>query len=101
MTVSTNCPIVCLDGNACGLIIISGRIPSFVNGISCSGITKPTTPFCPARPAILSPMVGILSSRILTFAIRSPSSPSVRNALSTTPNCPFFVVLDMSILDSG
>ena len=42
---STNCPIVIRDGSACGLIIISGLRPSRVNGISCSGTTKPMVPF--------------------------------------------------------
>ena len=40
--------------------------------------------------ANLSPILGILSSRILTFARRVPSSLSVINVLSTKPSCPFF-----------
>ncbi len=90
MRVSTNCPIVILDGSACGFIIISGRTPSSVNGMSSSGITRPTVPFCPQRLQNLSPIAGILSSRILTFAKRNPSSSSVIKVLSTNPNCPFF-----------
>ena len=83
---STNCPIVIRDGIACGLIIKSGRIPSAVNGISSSGITKPIVPFCPEREAILSPMAGKRSSRMRIFAILNPSSPSVKNALSINPS---------------
>ena len=86
---------------ACGLIIKSGRIPSAVNGIFSSGIIRPNVPFCPARLAILSPIAGILSSRILTLAILKPSSPSVIKALSTNPSCPFFVVVDASTNTSG
>ena len=98
---STNCPIVILDGNACGLIIISGRIPSRVKGISLSGIINPIVPFCPTRDANLSPIAGCRCSHIRTFAILSPSSPSVINVLSTTPNCPFLVDFDISILDDA
>ena len=93
---STKCPIVIRDGIACGLIIISGRTPSRVNGISLSGITSPTVPFCPAREAILSPKLGILISRTRTLAIRVPVSPSVINVLSTVPKCPFFGIFDIS-----
>ena len=86
INVSTNCPIVILLGNACGLIIKSGLIPFSVNGILFSGIISPTVPFCPHLLQNLSPIAGILSSLILTFAIRNPSSPSVINDLSTNPN---------------
>ena len=81
---------------ACGLIIKSGLIPSSVNGISSSGIIKPIVPFCPLLEAILSPIAGILSSLTLTFAILNPSSPSVINALSTNPSCPFLGNTDES-----
>ena len=80
---STNCPIVIRDGIACGLIMISGRIPSSVNGILSSGINKPIVPFCPQREQNLSPIPGIRSLRTLTFAKRNPCSPSVIKALST------------------
>ena len=83
---STNWPIVIRVGKACGLIMISGRKPSRVYGISASGIIMPTVPFCPARDAILSPNEGIRVSRTRTFAMRSPSSPSVMNVLSTIPS---------------
>jgi hypothetical protein len=65
--------------------------------MSPSGIMRPIVPFCPQRDAILSPIAGNRSSRILTFAIRNPSSPSDINDLSTNPNCPFLVVLELSI----
>ena len=93
---STKCPIVIRDGMAWGFIIKSGRTPSRVKGISFSGMTSPIVPFCPAREAILSPILGILISRTRTFAMRVPSSPSVMNVLSTIPTCPFFGVLDAS-----
>ena len=83
---SINCPIVIREGRACGLIIKSGRMPSFVKGMSSSGIIKPSVPFCPALEAILSPMAGMRSSRMRIFAIRVPSSPSVINDLSTYPS---------------
>ena len=70
ISVSISCPMVIRDGIACGLIIISGFNPSFVKGISASGITSPTVPFWPHREANLSPILGILTSRILTLAIR-------------------------------
>ena len=73
-------------GKACGLIIISGRIPSSVKGMSSSGITSPTVPFCPHLLQNLSPIAGILSSLIRTFAKRNPSSPSVIKLLSTYPS---------------
>ena len=101
INVSTNWPIVILDGNACGFTIISGRMPSSVKGIFSSGITNPTVPFWPQRLQNLSPIAGILSSRILTFARRNPSSSSVINVLSTNPNCPFFGYTDASMLIFG
>ena len=58
-------------------------------------------PFCPAREPILSPIQGWRLSRIRTFAIRTPSSPSVINVLSTTPNWPFLGTLDTSNFVSG
>ena len=78
--------MVILDGNACGLIIKSGLTPSSVKGMSHSRIIIPMVPFCPARLAILSPIDGIRSSLIRIFAILVPSSDSVINDLSTTPN---------------
>ena len=82
--------MVILEGNACGLTIISGRIPSSVNGIFTSGITKPIVPFCPHLEQNLSPIAGTLSCLTLTLAILNPSSLSVINDLSTYPICPFF-----------
>ena len=75
---------------------MSGFSPSFVKGMSASGITKPTVPFCPQRDANLSPKLGIRTSRTRTFAMRCPSSLSVMKVLSTIPNCPFFGFLDIS-----
>ena len=101
ISVSTSCPIVIRLGKACGLTIISGFIPLSVKGISASGITSPIVPFCPHRLQNLSPMLGILSLRTLTFASLNPSSPSVIKVLSTYPNCPFFGKTDESTDVSG
>ena len=62
--------------------------------MSSSATIKPIVPFCPHLEHTLSPIAGILSSLIRTFAILVPSSPSVINDLSTKPNCPFFVNVD-------
>ena len=83
---STSWPIVIRDGIACGLMIISGRMPSLLNGISDSGTSKPTVPFCPHLLQNLSPMLGIRSCLHLTLAILNPCSPSVIKALSTNPS---------------
>ena len=83
-------------GIACGFIIISGRMPSAVQGISHSRKIIPIVPFCPALEQNLSPICGTLSPLILTFAILLPSSPSVINALSTTPTCPFLAYTELS-----
>ena len=96
VTVSTNWPIVIRLGKAWGFIIISGLIPSCVNGMSASGIILPTVPFCPQRLQNLSPILGMRSSLTLTFAILNPSSPSVINDLSTKPNCPFLGKTELS-----
>ena len=101
ITVSTNCPMVIRDGMACGLIMISGRIPSSVKGMSSSGITNPTVPFCPHLEQNLSPIIGSRSSRTRIFAMRNPSSPSVINDLSTNPCCPFFGNCEESMELSG
>ena len=76
---------------------MSGLTPSAVKGISSSGIIRPIVPFCPHLEAILSPIAGKRSSRILTFAILNPSSPSDIKDLSTNPSCPFLVVFELSI----
>ena len=76
---------------------MSGFLPSAVKGISTSGTIKPMVPFCPHLLQNLSPIAGILSSLILTFAILNPSSPSVINVLSTNPSCPFFGTTEVSI----
>ena len=86
INVSMSCPMVILDGNACGFTIISGRIPSSVKGMFSSGIISPIVPFWPHLEQNLSPIAGIRSWRIRTFANLNPSSPSVMNALSTNPS---------------
>ena len=98
---STSCPMVIRLGRACGLMIRSGRTPSAVKGISSSGITRPTVPFCPHRLHTLSPISGIRTCLTRTLAVRKPSPPRVINALSTTPFAPFLVPIDESIMTAG
>ena len=93
---STRCPIVIRDGKACGLTIMSGRIPSAVVGISASSSTIPIVPFCPALLANLSPIAGIRMCLTLTFARRPPSSSLVMKDLSIYPIAPFFGLMDSS-----
>ena len=76
---------------------MSGFIPSAVKGISASGITSPTVPFCPQRLQNLSPIAGTRSSLIRTLASLNPSSSSVINVLSTNPNCPFLGYTEASL----
>lgn len=59
---SINIPIVIREGKAFGLIIISGVIPDYVNGISIFGQSIESTPFCPCRDENLSPITGLLSN---------------------------------------
>jgi hypothetical protein len=60
---SINIPIVILLGKALGLMIISGVIPLYVNGISIFGQSIDKTPFCPCLDENLSPITGLLSKR--------------------------------------
>ena len=75
-TTSINCATVMRLGNAWGFIMRSGRSPSAVKGMSCSGIISPMVPFCPHRLANLSPMRGLRSSRIRTLTWRACGSPA-------------------------
>ena len=88
-------------GSAWGLMMISGRMPSALNGISSSLIMSPIVPFCPHLLQNLSPITGILSSRTRTLAILEPSAPSVIKVLSTYPSCPFLGKTDESTDSSG
>jgi len=71
------------DGRAWGLMIMSGRTPLALNGMSFSGTIRPMVPFCPAREAILSPMAGTRVWHMRILATRSPGAPSVTKILST------------------
>lgn len=68
---STNIPMVILEGKAFGLMMISGVIPVYVNGISIFGHNIDKTPFWPCLEENLSPITGLLSSLILinTFSV--------------------------------
>lgn len=70
---SIKCPIVIREGIACGLMMMSGTIPSYEKGISSYVYVIPTVPFCPCRDANLSPTCGIRidRTRILTNLCRS------------------------------
>ena len=86
LDLSTSMPIVMRDGNAWGLMMMSGVMPLSVNGISCAGYRILITPFCPAREANLSPMTGLRLKRSLmpTFcSASSPASPSTRTSSTT------------------
>lgn len=45
--VSMICPMVILEGNACGLMMISGVVPCLVKGRFSGCSTIPHIPFCP------------------------------------------------------
>lgn len=59
---SINIPIVILEGKAFGLMMMSGVIPVYVNGISILGQSIDRTPFCPCLEENLSPITGLLSN---------------------------------------
>ena len=82
---SLSWPIVMRDGIACGFTIMSGVIPSSVNGMSSCGNVRPITPFWPMRLENLSPTIGVRVSRILTFTMFVPSLCGMRKTVSTTP----------------
>jgi len=96
---SMNCPIVILEGIACGLIIRSGTVPSSENGRSSCGTIKPMTPFCPCRDANLSPSSGTLWSRTRTFTSWLPSPDIVMNIPSTVPVSEGRMSTDVSRID--
>lgn len=67
-TDSKSMAIVILEGNACGLIIRSGRIPvTPEKGMSISGHNWEQTPFWPCRLLNLSPIIGFLGCRNRMF----------------------------------
>ena len=96
---SINCPIVILEGMACGLMIMSGTIPSSVKGRSSWGTIKPMTPFCPCLEANLSPSSGTRWSRTLTFTSLLPSFDCVMNIASTIPFSEGRMSTDVSRMD--
>ena len=95
-SVSTNWPIVILDGMAWGLIMTSGTTPSTVKGMSSCGTRSPITPFCPWREANLSPSSG--TRRSLTFTLTSllPSMDSVTKTWSIVPCSEGLIVTEES-----
>ena len=76
-------------------------MPLDVVGISASSSIIPIVPFCPALEQNLSPIFGIRSDLILTFAILFPSSPVLINECATTPTCPFLVLTELSTYIPG
>ena len=85
--VSFNCAMVIRLGIAWGLIIISGLMPSLVNGISLSAIIFPMVPFCPHLLLNLSPIIGFLRARMRVLQNGQPS--------------PFLSRIFLSIYDSS
>ena len=87
------------DGIACGLIMISGFIPSLVKGIFSSGNIMPITPFCPCLDACLSPNSGLLIFKNRTLHILVSSSLILLSikTLSTLPNNELSVVIEQSV----
>ena len=61
-------PIVIRDGKPCGLKMISGVIPDSVNGMFSTGHLWLHIPFCPARLANLSPIIGFLYQKKLKLS---------------------------------
>jgi len=60
-------PIVMREGNACGLMMMSGTIPFSVNGMFTDGHKYPKTPFWPCLDENLSPIMGLRGILYLTL----------------------------------
>ena len=82
---SIQCPTVILEGMQWGLTIISGMTPSREKGKSYWRYVMPQVPFWPWREANLSPIWGILTLLILTFANLFPLELAETITKSTTP----------------
>lgn len=82
---SMTCPMVIREGMQCGLTIISGTMPSNVNGRSSWRNVIPHVPFCPCRLANLSPICGIRTDRMRTLANLLPVAFSDTMTKSITP----------------
>ena len=52
--------------------MISGLMPSHVNGISSCVYVIPMVPFCPCREENLSPTCGVRHERTRIFTNRNP-----------------------------
>mmetsp|Transcript_17194 Transcript_17194/g.58084 ORF Transcript_17194/g.58084 Transcript_17194/m.58084 type:complete len:242 (+) Transcript_17194:510-1235(+) len=82
---STRCPTVMREGMACGLTMISGVMPSRVQGMSSCRYVMPIVPFWPWREANLSPICGVRTARVRTFANFMPSWFVESNTSSMMP----------------
>lgn len=85
-------PIVIREGIQWGFTIISGTIPSIVNGKSYCLKVIPQVPFWPWRLANLSPICGTLTLLTLTFTILFPSKFYDNITISIIP---FSALLDL------
>jgi hypothetical protein len=74
------------------LTIISGTIPSIVNGRSYCLYVIPQVPFCPCLEANLSPICGILTLLILTLTNLFPQAFYETITKSTIP---LYALLDL------
>mmetsp|Transcript_7249 Transcript_7249/g.11397 ORF Transcript_7249/g.11397 Transcript_7249/m.11397 type:complete len:201 (+) Transcript_7249:978-1580(+) len=88
---STSCPMVIRDGMACGLTMMSGTMPSHVNGMSSCVYVMPMVPFCPWREENLSPTCGVRHDRTRILTKRRPWSLVVSSTWSMMPVSVFFI----------
>mmetsp|Transcript_29662 Transcript_29662/g.73496 ORF Transcript_29662/g.73496 Transcript_29662/m.73496 type:complete len:201 (-) Transcript_29662:2653-3255(-) len=88
---STSWPIVMREGIAWGFTMMSGEMPSHVNGMSSCVYVMPTVPFCPWRDENLSPTCGVRTDRTLILTNFSPWSLVVSNTWSMMPVSEFFM----------
>lgn len=82
---SMSCPTVIRLGMHSGFMMMSGVIPSRVNGMSSCLHMNPQVPFCAMRLANLSPISGMRTSRTRILTNLSPSWFVESMTESTTP----------------
>mmetsp|Transcript_9366 Transcript_9366/g.42649 ORF Transcript_9366/g.42649 Transcript_9366/m.42649 type:complete len:201 (-) Transcript_9366:4126-4728(-) len=95
---STSCPMVMRDGMAWGLTMMSGTIPSHVNGMSSWVYVMPMVPFCPCLDENLSPTCGVRQDRTRILTNLRPWSFVVSSTWSMMPVSEFFMPVEQSRL---
>jgi hypothetical protein len=90
--------MVMRDGMACGLTMMSGEMPSAVNGMSSCVYVMPQVPFWPWRDENLSPICGVRTERMRTLTKRRPWSLVVSSTWSTWPASVLFMLSEQSFL---